>query len=167
VNVSGRRPDTWCPRRCSIPIPAVSRSPGLARYRVVHVPRDACMEKVRPGTGRGAGLGHAGSGLVPQVTATAVWLRGAEGGGGTAPRSALRAPVPSSGKPRRVVSRSVFHRSDPRAKRCPTLGCEAISLPPAVVFPAAPGPLFCASRVSFVPHQRSGGCEFRRLSGCR
>jgi hypothetical protein len=91
---SERRMETPCHRRCTIPIPAVSRPPGLAMYRDVQVPRDADrvvggsatqeplprQEKVRPRSGRKAGLGHAGSSLFAHVIATAVSLREAEAG---------------------------------------------------------------------------------------
>jgi hypothetical protein len=134
--------ETLCTRRCSIPIPAVSRPTGLARCRDVHVRRDTCMEKVRPGTGREAGLGQAGG------RATLEQFAGA-GEGEAANRSIgwpgpcrerpvpssdscgciasrcvtgmaepLRVPpyvpaVPSSGEPRRVEPRSGFHHSAP------------------------------------------------------
>jgi hypothetical protein len=56
-NFSERRMQTPCHRRCTIPIPAVSRSPGLTGCRDGHAPRDAGIEKVSPDAGREAGLG--------------------------------------------------------------------------------------------------------------
>jgi hypothetical protein len=113
------RTETPCSRCRAISIPVVSRSPGPARYRDVPVPREADREiggrtvqgplprqdKVKPGSGRETGLGHAGSGLFPPVTATVVSLRGTEAGWRN--RSAFRPACPPY--PHRA-NRAVWHR---------------------------------------------------------
>ena len=162
---SERGTEAACTRRCSIPIPAVSRAPGLAMYRDVQVPQKA-------GEGETAKRSSGWPGPCRERHVRSNDSYGCiDSRGGSGVAEPLRVPpyvpaVPSSGKSRRVEPRSGFHRSVPRAKRYPTLECEAISRSPAVASPAVPGPLLCASSGSFAPHRRSGGCEFRRLSGC-
>jgi len=121
----GHWTETLCTRRCSIPIPAVSRSTGLARCRDVHVPRDACMEA----GGRATQEQFAGAGEGETAKRSRGWpgqyrerpVPSSDSCGCIASRCVtgmaepLRVPpyvpaVPSSGEPRRVEPRSGFHR---------------------------------------------------------
>ena len=162
---SERGMEAACPRRCSIPIPAASRSPGFAMYRDVQVPQKA-------GEGETAKRSRGWSGPCREWhVRSSDSYGGIDSRGGSGVAEPLRVPpyvptVPSSGRLRRVEPRSGFHQLVPRSKRYPTLVCEAISRSPAVASPSAPGSLLCASSGSVVPHRCSGGCEFRRFSGC-
>ena len=82
--------------------------------------------------------------LFTQGVATAAALRGAEEG------------------PRRVAVGIC-----PPVKRRPAVDLEALSRPPAVASPAAPGPLLCASSGSFAPERRPDTRSLRQHPGSR